>query len=1290
MLGRDLLLTCNYERFIDDSVNLELDLVAHYPLNNDSSGKDWTAQFDATSSGSIVFDDVNTNFDGTNDYLTVSNTISTSSVLTISMWIEPNNQDAVPHYILKGANNFILTQSHNSHSDVGFFDGVSWKWSGITLSSTQWSHLILIVNGASLTMMIDKVVVWTTSINVNTIGTSLLIGTADGASGFFAGKLSNLRIYERVINPFEISALYDEGLIPNLPKPTTRGLKSYYPLHGTAIDEHGEGTNDSGTLYNGVTFLDESIFKGSKTAKFDGVNDEVQSTIPPMTSTNASFSVWVRKSTGGGANGESIVTQGRALDDYFSRGISLDSTDKPYMLGRDSSDAWKEVKATTSLVVGRWYHIVGIQDGTVIKLYVDNVLIGTLDMVTSTTYQSNIRLGIPADIEQHYSASLYAFSGDLSNVRLYDRAITEVEIGELYSEGYDQTVTPTTTNLVAHYKFNSDTTRYTNNGGVTLVDDATRGFVNSFNGTDGFIDYGSQVGGHTDFSISTWFLNDNNYSVRKCMLINNDCIFRIQDGGDMAIWDNRDGTGAYTILNYTLSNYLVAGWNHIVLSVQGATYVLKINNVTVSFTTTTGSFTSSLVNMTIGKDTRNNNNYFTSSLSDMRVYGRALSDAEITSLFNEVQQPSDYVYYFPLTGAVDETGSYNGVEKGTLLYNGKQRGKSVAYVDGVDDHFVTPISVAQNMSFSFRCKGNFAISNESTTSIINRLSLYSTNNGVFLTSIVSRSRDGSSTSGDYKYRAYNIEHLKIRVGDWYYVNFEYVDPMTYNLYLNDTFIDDATLAIYIASGILDAPAGTITLGRWDYNGVVYYNSGYYSDFRVYDAILSSADVGVLYNDGVVENNLLTYYPLTEISRNDDLWASFDGVEYGSMGYIKNADYGVVANFDGTNDYINTPHVPKNNSFTWSFWFKLDSTESTDGCFLGDYNGTASTYNQFFVWFDKISGGGGTDCVSFVILQSTDSNNWLWLESSTVSLNTWYHCVVVRDKGVDSRIYINGVDDTQYKRNPAGLMASTDSILTMRIGATSETSRILDGNMRDVRIYDAVLTDKEISGIYKTERVKRFIDIDKDLTAYYPLERNSLCYSENQVDGVDTAVTYDGVGASFNGTTSRINNDYTFTTPANGQCCVAFWVNVVDSWNTQTVIVDGGNTNGFECVFSGGDLWCGYTVGGVKQLPNNLLTYVPNNTWTHIVFTFGNEGSKIYKNGVLADSVNTTVAVAEGTDYSTIGALYNSSPYYLDQPVVGGYSRFFNGKVANARYYKRGLNEDEVTFIYNKEKSKFGL
>ena len=86
---------------------------------------------------------------------------------------------------------------------------------------------------------------------------------------------------------------------------------------------------------------------------------------------------------------------------------------------------------TSSAAIGLddWYHVVGTFDKTKMRIYVNGGFAGDADQTDSFT-QSNNPLCIGAD---HFGDSVY-FQGRIDDLRLYNRALNETEIGLLYNE----------------------------------------------------------------------------------------------------------------------------------------------------------------------------------------------------------------------------------------------------------------------------------------------------------------------------------------------------------------------------------------------------------------------------------------------------------------------------------------------------------------------------------------------------------------------------------------------------------------------------------------------------------------------------------------------------------------------------------------------------------------------------------------------------------------------------------------------------------------------------------------
>jgi hypothetical protein len=89
-----------------------------------------------------------------------------------------------------------------------------------------------------------------------------------------------------------------------------------------------------------------------------------------------------------------------------------------------------------------------------------------------------------------------------------------------------------------------------------------------------------------------------------------------------------------TSVNCSLTPYVIGNWYHIVGTYDGSKIRFYLNGIAVDSSSYTGQMTDSGQNLFFGKY-GNSNNYLPGSISEIRIYNRALSPAEITTLYNQ-------------------------------------------------------------------------------------------------------------------------------------------------------------------------------------------------------------------------------------------------------------------------------------------------------------------------------------------------------------------------------------------------------------------------------------------------------------------------------------------------------------------------------------------------------------------------------------------------------------------------------------------------------------------------------
>jgi hypothetical protein len=193
--------------------------------------------------------------------------------------------------------------------------------------------------------------------------------------------------------------------------------------HGTIEDDDTHWSNEYPTF---GTDGDGSPHSGD----FDGVDDyvDVSSLVDILSSiTSSTLSFWF--------NPEDITNQ-RALTSFAQFGtnqrfrIEIHTNSKL----RINNELWDEnIESDNVLSVGSWYHVVAVNNGTTTILYLNNELqtsVGEGEWFDDISGFDTANIGIWA----HDNAGI-PFDGQIDEVKIFDRALSEQEIENLYNYG---------------------------------------------------------------------------------------------------------------------------------------------------------------------------------------------------------------------------------------------------------------------------------------------------------------------------------------------------------------------------------------------------------------------------------------------------------------------------------------------------------------------------------------------------------------------------------------------------------------------------------------------------------------------------------------------------------------------------------------------------------------------------------------------------------------------------------------------------------------------------------------
>jgi len=208
------------------------------------------------------------------------------------------------------------------------------------------------------------------------------------------------------------------------------GLIAYYPFNGNANDESGNGNH--GTV-NGATLTSDKCENENSAYKFDGgqINgngDYIE--VPNSSSLNnlekISVSFWTRRFTNVGAEHRIIGKHSNEGDMGWAFSWEWRNTDFKEIYFKIANG---EVITGGNIPTNEWVHIVGTYDGTTNKLYVNGSLIAENQSTGNEVLNANVSL----DIGRFLASGIAYYKGEIDEVRIYNRAISNSEIIELHN-----------------------------------------------------------------------------------------------------------------------------------------------------------------------------------------------------------------------------------------------------------------------------------------------------------------------------------------------------------------------------------------------------------------------------------------------------------------------------------------------------------------------------------------------------------------------------------------------------------------------------------------------------------------------------------------------------------------------------------------------------------------------------------------------------------------------------------------------------------------------------------------
>jgi len=422
-------------------------LIAYYPFNgnaNDASGNGINGTVYGATLASDRFGNPNAAyyFNGSSAYIDYGNppSLSVSNALTLTAWVAPLNGGPLDQIIACKEHEYWL--AINSSSDptshlacaVSYQENGEFVWlannSQASIPRGGWTHVAMVYNGTTITLYSNGVSIASFPVGGPITNSSpgydladFIIGwRQEGEAEYFNGSIDDVRIYNRALSSNEVTELYAiESTPPPPPSFITNGLVAYYPLNGNANDASGYSNNP---VVNTAS-LTANRFGWPNSAYLFSGSQSIQYASEPQIQiiTNITVSCWMQTTSSyiGGYHG--LVCKEAPSNPQTG-----------FQLGLDGNAVGTEVASTglygtVAVNDGSWHAVCGIFDytGEQLSIYVDGQLYNsdaTPISLPGSTYP--LYVGVERELN-------YFFVGSISDVRIYNRALSSNEVAQLYA-----------------------------------------------------------------------------------------------------------------------------------------------------------------------------------------------------------------------------------------------------------------------------------------------------------------------------------------------------------------------------------------------------------------------------------------------------------------------------------------------------------------------------------------------------------------------------------------------------------------------------------------------------------------------------------------------------------------------------------------------------------------------------------------------------------------------------------------------------------------------------------------
>ena len=351
-------------------------------------------EYSATNNGGSVY------FDGSGDYLTISNPLSLSSDFTVSAWVYPEGTSKVQVVAspnLSPNNQFFI----DANNIMGTYDGnTTNNANGVGVKRNAWNYLVWSRTGSSLNMYVNGQQASNSPSSTNTYNLQR-IGILAAGPGPMLGYISDLQI--------KTSSTSAANAVPPTAPLSSSGTSLHIKGTDASIIDKSQGSNLK--LTGSVGSTTQVKFSNTKSMYFDGSGDYIsipENKLFGFSTNDFTVEFWVYFND---------VSNGQTVYSNLDTASGL----QPHLYVSNTSVYYYTQGAdritSSSVATGQWYHVALSRSSSSTKLFINGTQSGSTYSDGNNYGQSN-PLGIATYWNSGSPVGTQTLSGYIQDLRV--------------------------------------------------------------------------------------------------------------------------------------------------------------------------------------------------------------------------------------------------------------------------------------------------------------------------------------------------------------------------------------------------------------------------------------------------------------------------------------------------------------------------------------------------------------------------------------------------------------------------------------------------------------------------------------------------------------------------------------------------------------------------------------------------------------------------------------------------------------------------------------------------------